>query len=127
MELDLKEFNLGEMLETSLAMFKDKALKHNLKLGLDPGEGAEKVTADAAMIRQIMLNLLGNAVKFTPEGGRVHIRTRRASNFIEISVADTGIGISEEYREKLSLTESGRHDRRSKKENSDCGRRRDEP
>jgi PAS domain S-box-containing protein len=101
MELDLKEFNLGELLETSLAMFNDKALKHNLKLGLDIGEGTEKVTADAAKIRQIMLNLLGNAVKFTPEGGSVHVRARGGQNFIEISVADTGIGISEEDREKL--------------------------
>ncbi len=123
MELELSGFPLGEILEVSLAMFKEKAMKHKLDLSLEVEEGIENIIADAAKIKQIMFNLLGNAVKFTPEGGSVHVRARRASNvgaglvpapkeerqpqglplrnFIEISVQDTGIGVSEKDRKKL--------------------------
>jgi signal transduction histidine kinase len=51
--------------------------------------------ADAGKLRQMLLNLVSNAVKFTPEGGQVTIGARRLSDSVEISVSDTGIGIAE--------------------------------
>src|SRR5262249_38635397 len=51
---------------------------------------------DERKIKQILLNLLSNAVKFTPEGGRIGINARQADGSVEISVSDTGIGISPE-------------------------------
>lgn len=52
------------------------------------------ITADPDQLNQVWLNLLGNAIKFTPEGGKVSIGLRSTTSGIEVTVADTGIGIS---------------------------------
>src|SRR5262245_28673389 len=56
---------------------------------------------DERKIKQILLNLLSNAVKFTPEGGRIGINARKVDGAVEISVSDTGIGISPEDQAKI--------------------------
>ena len=58
-------------------------------------EGAGEVLADAGKLKQMLLNLVSNAIKFTPEGGVVTIGALRLKDQVEISVADTGIGIAE--------------------------------
>jgi signal transduction histidine kinase len=55
------------------------------------------VHIDPDRIQQVVWNLLANAVKFTPEGGRVHVRVARVDGTVEIEVRDTGIGIREEF------------------------------
>jgi CheY-like chemotaxis protein len=55
------------------------------------------VSGDPSRVQQIVWNLLSNALKFTPRGGRVQVRLQRANSHIEISVADTGIGIRPEF------------------------------
>ena len=54
------------------------------------------VAADPTMMRSVMLNLLGNAMKFTPAGGSVTIRADHAGERVEVAVADTGVGMSED-------------------------------
>jgi CheY-like chemotaxis protein len=56
---------------------------------------------DERKIKQVLLNLLSNAVKFTPEGGRIGISAKQAGGSVEISVSDTGIGISPEDQSKI--------------------------
>src|SRR4029077_9221638 len=51
--------------------------------------------------KQILLNLLSNALKFTPDGGRISVRAGRADGVVEISVTDTGIGIAPEDQEAI--------------------------
>jgi signal transduction histidine kinase len=65
------------------------------------GHTAGEVPADLGKLRQMLLNLVSNAVKFTPEGGRVSVDALRLEEAVEISVSDTGIGIAESDR--LSL------------------------
>jgi signal transduction histidine kinase len=62
---------------------------------------AGQVQADAGKLRQMLLNLVSNAVKFTPEGGHVTIGARRLPEAVEISVSDTGIGIPQSEFEHL--------------------------
>ena len=59
--------------------------------------GAETVMGDPARLQQVVWNLLMNAVKFTPRGGRVQIRLERVNSQVEIAVADTGAGIDPEF------------------------------
>ena len=59
------------------------------------------VHADPLRFKQILLNLLSNAVKFTPEAGRIVVEARISTGFIEISVADTGVGIAKESQEAV--------------------------
>ena len=63
-----------------------------LKSILDPAANAT-VSADAGRLQQVVWNLLTNAIKFTPKGGRVQVLLQRVNSHIELSVSDTGIGI----------------------------------
>jgi signal transduction histidine kinase len=54
------------------------------------------IDADRVRFKQILLNLLGNAVKFTPEGGRIKVGALLRGSFLEVSVSDTGMGIAAE-------------------------------
>ena len=76
------------------------AAKKTIRIKAELGAAGE-VEADAGKLRQMLLNLVSNAVKFTPAGGRVTIGARRLADTIEISVSDTGIGIAESEFEHL--------------------------
>ena len=97
MELDLSTFSLRELLEASLMMLREKALKGTINLRIDLAPEADTtIEADQRKLKQIMFNLVSNAVKFTPIGGTVNISAMQEGNFIKIAVADTGIGIKGE-------------------------------
>jgi signal transduction histidine kinase len=72
---------------------RERVTRHGIRLkrSIDPGLG--EFFGDERKIKQILLNLLSNAVKFTPEGGRIELNARQANGSVQISVADTGIGI----------------------------------
>ena len=59
------------------------------------------VTADADRLRQVMLNLLDNATKFTPEGGNITLKAKEEEAFLIMEVQDTGRGITKEEQERL--------------------------
>ncbi len=58
---------------------------------------AGHISGDAGRLQQVVWNLLANAVKFTPRGGRVHVVLRRYASSAEIAIADTGLGIAPEF------------------------------
>ena len=66
-----------------------------LNVHVDPDAG--RTAGDAARLEQAVLNLLGNAIKFTPAGGAVHVTLARAGDMVELSVVDSGIGITSEF------------------------------
>jgi CheY-like chemotaxis protein/nitrogen-specific signal transduction histidine kinase len=106
MNLDLQPFDLGELLEQTARGVALRAHQKNLELALeiDPGVSSQ-VTGDANRLRQVLVNLLGNAVKFT-ESGEVVLRvTQKARGLQELElhfeVEDTGIGIAPEKLELI--------------------------
>ena len=102
MELETSPFSLRELLDTSMMMLREKALKGGIELRLDLAPEADVcIVADQRKLKQILFNLLSNAVKFTHAAGTVNLCAVRDGDFIEISVADTGIGIREEDIQKL--------------------------
>jgi PAS domain S-box-containing protein len=105
MELELSEFLLRESLDASMTMLMEKAQKSGIRLHLNLAPEADiRIVADQRKLKQILFNLLSNAVKFTPTGGSVNMNAARIGDFIEVTVSDTGIGISEEDIPKLFKT-----------------------
>jgi signal transduction histidine kinase len=72
------------------------AASKSLDLRLDLGAELPAVFADAARLQQVIANLLGNAIKFTPAGGTIAVRARPSGDAVVFSVSDTGAGIDEE-------------------------------
>jgi signal transduction histidine kinase len=102
MELELTEFSLQEAVESSFVMLKEKALKNGITLSIDLSPEADvNIVADKRKLKQILFNLISNAVKFTPAGGAVDVHVVRDADFIEITVVDNGMGIKEEDILKL--------------------------
>jgi PAS domain S-box-containing protein len=108
-ELEPDQVIVGELVSGSLLLFKEKALKHAVKVESSIDPAVPQIVADRRKLKQVLVNLLSNAFKFTPDGGSVRVETRMISdfgsaiheNFIEFSVADTGHGIDPEHQQLL--------------------------
>jgi signal transduction histidine kinase len=81
--------------------FRDQATAKNVTLRSEilPGQG--DVVADPERIDLVFGNIIGNALKYTPEGGSVTVRARRADHVVRFEVEDTGPGIAPEYRQAI--------------------------
>jgi len=96
MELDLKKFDVRVALENALTLVKERSLRHGLSLEVDLDSSLGNMVADERKFKQILLNLLTNAIKFTPEGGTISISAGIEERILNIAIRDTGIGISPE-------------------------------
>ncbi len=94
MELDLATFDVATALSNAMTLVRERAQRHNVALRLDVAEGLGEISADERKVKQIVVNLLTNAVKFTPDGGSVAVTARRDSQGLVVAVRDTGIGIA---------------------------------
>jgi len=101
MELVPSNFSLKELLEHSFVFIKEKAFKHHIELSLGIAEEVGYIRADERKVRQVVFNLISNALKFTPDGGKIGINARIVGFDVEVSVWDTGIGIAPEDQGKL--------------------------
>ena len=101
LELELSEVPLPELLSRSFTILKEKALKHNIQLSYEVKDIPGSIIADERKLKQIIYNLLSNAVKFTPDGGRVQMEAELAGGFVQVSIADTGIGIKERDLQRI--------------------------
>ncbi|HME08571.1 MAG TPA: PAS domain S-box protein [Bryobacteraceae bacterium] len=100
LELRREVFDMATALEETLSTIRPQAKAKSIELQTHmsiPGA----IFADRLRIKQILFNLLSNALKFTPEGGRVRVEGAQNDGFIEISVTDTGIGIPKEQHEAV--------------------------
>jgi len=75
--------------------------KKKLHMSLEIAEDLPNIDADELKVKEILYNLLTNAVKFSPEGGKIGMRAVKAQSMIEIKVWDTGIGLAPENMEKI--------------------------
>jgi len=101
MELELGDASLREALEHGVAMVRERASRQGLSLDVVVDPDVDVVVADPLRLKQVILNLLTNAVKFTPSGGRVEARARRVGGEVQVSVEDSGIGIAEDQLERI--------------------------
>ncbi len=96
--LDVQRLDLASIVQTAIATVRPAAEAKGIKLQsiIDPIHGV-MISGDGNRIQQVLWNLLTNAVKFTPKGGRVQILLERVNSHLEISVIDTGEGIAPEF------------------------------
>lgn len=100
-ELEVNKFSLKGLLDRSLAVFRNQAADRNITILSDIPEIIGEVTADDRRTKQIIFNLLSNALKFTPDGGKVGITAHRMDKKIQITVWDTGVGIAKKDLKNL--------------------------
>lgn len=102
MNLRPEPLDLGEIMDDAVRLVRTRAESGGVTVASEAALDLPEVEADYRALKQILLNLLTNAVKFTPRGGRVEVRAERAAGRIKISVRDTGIGIAKEDLGRLA-------------------------
>ncbi len=100
LELRREVFDVAAALEETVSSVRQQAAAKSIGLELKPSVPAT-IFADRLRIKQVLLNLLSNALKFTPEGGRILVEAVSRDGRLEVSVSDTGIGIPKDRQEAI--------------------------
>ena len=102
MELELTDFDLPSAIDNALILVRERASRRGITLGQRHRRAArDRFGGDERKVKQVLLNLLSNALKFTPEGGRIDVSARAHDEVVEVSVTDTGVGIAPEDQEAV--------------------------
>lgn len=96
---DVTEFNLSEQMRSSILLLEHKWTKSELELDL--GFAEHKVKANEELLKQVWINLLDNAVKFSPKGGKLSVGIRETEGFTAVAITNSGEEISEEQKSKI--------------------------
>lgn len=97
-EIRVGDFKVESLISAQCDMARPLTERKNIDLEIDCEPDLPTMHSDQSKVQQILNNLLSNAIKFTPEGGRIRVEACNVENRLELVVADTGVGISEEDR-----------------------------
>jgi len=106
--LSLQALDVRQLLQRVMEVFWDQAAKKRLKLIQTVADGVPAIQGDTDRLQQLLINLVDNAIKYTPAGGTVFLTASRVGNLhdapaqVEIAVADTGAGIPEKDLPRLT-------------------------
>jgi len=103
MELQIEPALLSDIFDSVQNTMRSLAAKKSIDLRVESVTVPEPFPMDGARVKQVLLNLVGNAVKFTPEGGRVWVRADSKDGAVCVEVGDTGPGIPAEDQERIFL------------------------
>lgn len=92
--LDLQIVDPGELVQRGADRLRPQVERARLTLTVEVGQGLVPISVDRSRIEQVLINLVHNAIKFTPPGGKIIVRVEREGRFITTTVEDTGVGIS---------------------------------
>lgn len=95
-ELDLRPIRLGLLVNDVISHLQTQFQEKKVKLGANIHPDLPSVLVDEDRITQVLTNLIGNALQYTPEGGKVEVSAMSSGDDVHISIADTGIGIAAE-------------------------------
>lgn len=101
LQLSFAMCDVGALLRTSVDMFAAAAAQAQVTLRADPLDAPLVVRADNERVLQVLGNLIGNALKFTPAGGAISVRARQVAHGVELDVEDNGTGIPAEQLAQL--------------------------
>ena len=110
MALEYSSIDLRSLLDDAAAMLRERAATQGVELSIDVADDIDVVHSDVLRLKQIVLNLMTNAVKFTGAGGSVVVRARRRGADVDITVTDSGIGVPEADQQRIfeSFQQGGR-------------------
>jgi signal transduction histidine kinase len=94
--------DVGAVVTSAVELLRPAARLAEVELSLEPGRGVATVSGEGPRLEQAVVNVVGNAVKYTPRGGSVVVRVLRERRDVVVEVADTGIGIPEGDLEHLT-------------------------
>jgi PAS domain S-box-containing protein len=97
LRLDLRPVELLPLVLAAVDAVSPAAEAKNIQLSVNAAPEANLVSADPSRLQQVFWNLLTNAIKFTPKGGKVEVGLERAGESVRVSVSDTGVGIAKEF------------------------------
>jgi signal transduction histidine kinase len=101
MKLELQPVQVSALVQAVVQELRFLAEDKGQSLTLDVPEGTSSIWADASKLRLVLSNLVSNAIKFTPEGGKIEIAARMDEDELTMSVRDTGIGVVAEEHDRL--------------------------
>ena len=101
MELEATDFDLPSAIENTLMLVRERAHRRAITLARTIDERLAMIRGDERKVKQVLLNLLSNALKFTPDGGQIGVQAELRDGAAEISVTDTGVGIAPEDQEAV--------------------------
>jgi signal transduction histidine kinase len=101
MTLDLGPVDVRKTMEAAVEGIKDRLHEHDIKLEIRAASEIGTLTADERRVRQVLYNLLSNAIGFSPPGGTVTLSAERQNGAVKFSVTDDGPGIPEELQERV--------------------------
>jgi two-component system phosphate regulon sensor histidine kinase PhoR len=100
-KFDFEPLSVNGLLKQAIELMRPMAEKGDIHLELQPGPEDADVWCDNEAVSQILSNLLDNAIKYTPAGGRITVGAEAGGRFVELFVRDTGIGIPAEELPRL--------------------------
>ncbi len=125
MKMNFAPVDVRPLISGVIALFQHEARAKNINLKMELPSRLPRLAVDAERIEQVLVNLLGNAVKFTEAGGNITLALRQRSdlNAVEITVSDTGIGISAEQQATIfdEFAQIARQNSRRHREGSGLG------
>lgn len=98
-ELARELVDMGKLVDEQVQLFKGQSAKHELDVVLPPRP--LPVRGDPRRLAQVVANLLSNAIKYSPEGGTVQVVGERDNSLVRVSVRDEGVGIPDEFHERV--------------------------
>jgi signal transduction histidine kinase len=110
-ELEIAPFSLRGTLDRGVMIVRERAVQNHVELSLEHAPDVDTIRGDERRIRQVVFNILTNAVKFTPAGGSITVSSARVKDEIHVSVTDTGPGVAladqERIFEEFQQTDAG--------------------
>jgi signal transduction histidine kinase len=99
--LNIRTVEISPMIKSLYDLTHEWARKQNIMLTMSCDKTIGTIEADERRLKQVLLNLISNAIKFTPEQGSISIAVERRDSRLAFSISDTGIGISKEDQQKI--------------------------
>jgi two-component system phosphate regulon sensor histidine kinase PhoR len=95
-KMNIRAIDLKVLVDEVLIIFEERFKKKNIDFSYSIPTTLSKIAADYDWLRQVFINLIDNAIKYTPEGGKIYIEAEEIEEFVKVKIIDNGIGIPEE-------------------------------